>query len=304
MSSSDLELGTSVPAAINYARRDVSSDFTFVSMSGDMTKREKGSEHGSRKTLEAHEMHIYDARPCLSKLDLDRHGFFLTSMRSKITPTLEVLLAEDEKDIQEIYWPEVERLVRDQVRIAGRAPKYVFAIGTQKFTEDKSRGFLGSYSRQAHADFSDVVFDGAYKMLVKRGVPESEARGMDIMLINSWQPFGTVVHDNHLTILDWTSINPDADVVEKKRGTPIIKGHIYTSSIHHNPGHRWVYIPKMQPDEMWLFKQADSRSLPGLSKYAFHTAFKDPTTEPEAPPRRSISVRLICGFEKLPSSAL
>ena len=53
--------------------------------------------------------------------------------------------------------------------------RYVFALGTQKFTEDKSRGAFGSYSRSAHADFSEVVFDSAYKMLTKRGVPEKEA---------------------------------------------------------------------------------------------------------------------------------
>ena len=43
-------------------------------------------------------------------------------------------------------------------------------------TADVSAGVQADYARVAHADFSEVVFDGAYKMLAKRGVPENEAR--------------------------------------------------------------------------------------------------------------------------------
>jgi len=296
-----------VKASINYTRKGLRSeqdDEEDYSIDGDMSKQVKGSALAARKILEPFEMNIYDARPALLSLTLDRNGFCLETLRSKLPSSLETLLAEDERDIRAIYWPEVEDLAKKVIRMDGRPPKYVFAIGTQKFTEDRSRGFLGSYSRQAHADFSDVVFDNAYKMLVKRGVPEEDAKALDIMFVNSWQPFGHQVNDNALTILDWTSIDTAEDVVEKKRGSRIIPGHIYTTGVEHNPQHRWMYVPKMQTNEVWLFKQADSRSLPGLAKYAFHTAFKDPTADPEALPRRSLAIRLILAFEKGPASAL
>merc|ERR1712194_453477 len=97
----------------------------------------------------------------------------------------------------------------------------------------------GSYSRQAHADFSDVVFDSAWKMLAKRGVPEDEAQRLDLMFVNAWRPFGSKVTDNPLAILDWTSVDPIADVRGLKRGTPVEKDTIYGATVHHNPHHRW-----------------------------------------------------------------
>merc|ERR1712007_93950 len=109
-------------------------------------------------------------------------------------------------------------------------------------------------------DFSDVVFDGAWKMFTKRGVPEEEARSLDIMFVNAWRPFGQVVKDNPLTVLDWTSVDPANDVRGKSRGTAVEKDVIYGALVHHNPKHRWMYLPDMNPEEIWLFKQADSRA--------------------------------------------
>ncbi len=68
-------------------------------------------------------------------------------------------------------------------------------------------------------------------------------------------------------------------------------------------------MPNMQPDEIFLFKQADSRpytspARPGLSKHAFHTSFRLPTDDGTDRARRSIAVRLICAFEPLPTASL
>lgn len=300
------QFGAGVRATINYYKRHAGEGYVGVgSISGDMrNNKEKGTAQKAREMLEPQEMLIQNGRAVQDTFSLDTHGFCFRELHSALPQSLDVLLAEDEQQIQEIYWPEVEELARTTIRSNGLAPKYVFAIGTQKFTEDRSRGFLGSYSRQAHADFSDVVFDNAHKMLVKRGVPEKEAQRMDIAFINCWQPFGCEVFDNHLALLDWCTVEVDSDVVEKPRGSPIIKGHIYTTMIHHNPRHQWVYLPKMMPHEVIMFKQGDSRSSPGLAKYAFHTAIRDPTAPPDAPGRRSISVRLICAFERPPAAAL
>ena len=50
---------------------------------------------------------------------------------------------------------------------------------------------------------------------------------------------------------------------------------------------RWYYFPKMQMDEVFLFRQFESdTALPG--RMTFHTAFVDPTVRPDAPERLSI----------------
>lgn len=289
--------------SINYAKKDVKAitGRGGLDQGGEFLRSTEQGTTKSLAMLESHDMRIYDARAAANEttFSIDEHGFMIASLKTALPETLEVLLEEGETQIRQVLWPEVVELARRTVESDGRLPKYVFAIGTQKFTEDKSRGLLGSYSRQAHCDFSDAVFDGAWKMLAKRGVPEAEARRLDIMLVNAWRPFGQVVSDNPLTILDWTSVDPAQDVHGTPRGEPVRKGRIYPSTVVHNPAHRWMYLPDMGPEEVWLFKQADSRSRPGLAKHSFHTSFRLPGHGPSDRARRSIAVRLILAFEPM-----
>jgi hypothetical protein len=304
---------SSVSGAINYAKRKkgckaITPSDSGLKQGGEFMENVAKGSKDALANLDTQQMRIYDARPVCESLDIDIHGCCLChNFTTSLTETLDVLFEEREVQIREVYWPEICGLARQAIVSDGRNPKYVFALGTQKFTEDKSRGLLGAYSRSAHSDFSDVVFDNAYKMLTKRGVTEEEAHSMDIMLVNAWKPFGSVVHDNPLTILDWTSVDPSADVHGLPRGAKVVKGNILASTVTHNPSHRWLYVPEMTPNEVWLFKQADSRpytspARPGLAKHAFHTSFKQNGQPDRA--RRSIAVRLICAFEPLPKSSL
>ena len=217
---------------------------------------------------------------------------------------------------QEIYHPEVEELARRTVVSAGRAPKYAFALGTQKFMplspdqaeaiDDPYGALAATYSRIAHADFSEVVFDGAGKMLTKRGVPEAELEGLDLMFVNCWKPYGQTVRDNAFAILDWTSVEPEEDVHVHPRGTKTKRGGIYGTSPSYNPNHRWVWLPEQRDDEIWLFKQADSRAVnkqpASLAQYGFHQSWKLPDDRgSEHKTRASIAVRLLLAFEKEPS---
>jgi hypothetical protein len=262
-----------------------------------MESRAKGSKAGLAD-LDPREMRIYDARLDLESLNIETQGFCVANLKTALPETLDVLLEEREDKIREIFWPEIIELARRTVVSDGRSPKYVFALGTQKFTEDKSRGLLGSYARAAHADFADVVFDRAHKMLTKRGVSEEEAQRLDLMFVNTWKPFGRVVSDNPLAILDWTTLDPDRDVHGLARGATVEKGNILVSTVTYNPAHRWMYLPDMTPEEVWFFKQADSRPpRSDLSRHAFHTSFRQPGDNAAERSRRSIAVRLLCAFE-------
>merc|ERR550514_2534543 len=280
-----------------------------MSQGGEFMENKQKADPANKKFLDQQELQIYDARPALGKLEIDKHGIVIANLKTKMPETLEVLFEEKDTQIRSIYWPEVEELAKKTiVNSEGRLPKYAFAIGTQKFTEDKSRGILGSYARTAHADFSEVVFDNAYKMLTKRGVPEEEAQNLDIMFINAWKPFGQTVKDNAFAILDWNTVDPENDVHIMTRGAPTIKGNIYGSQITYNPNHRWVYMPNQTSEELWLFKQADSRSRDkkphSLAQYAFHISIRLPDDDGTARSRRSIALRLVLGYEKKPKAAL
>lgn len=263
------------------------------------------------------EMRVYDVRPAQAELDIDVHGFTFANLTTALPQTPEVIFDADEAEIRRTYWPEIEALAKRTVRSDGRLPKYAFALATQKFVPEKSArenvedpfgALAATYSRNAHADFSEVVFDSAHKMLTKRGISEAEAQTLDLMFVNAWKPFGQVVKDNPLAILDWTSVDPAADVHIHPRGKPTTKGAIYLSLVTHNPKHRWVYLPDQRDDEVWLFKQADSRAVnkepASLAQYGFHQSWKlpnDPGNDNKT--RRSIAVRLLLAYERSSTSA-
>jgi hypothetical protein len=80
-------------------------------------------------------------------------------------------------------------------------------------------------------------------------------------------------------------------------------GENYFSS--HNERHEWSYFPQMTYNEAMLIKQWDSfgalaRDQPdgGRSTFAIHSAFSDPTSPKDAPPRKSIEVRVAIVWEE------
>ena len=61
--------------------------------------------------------------------------------------------------------------------------------------------------------------------------------------------------------------------------------------------HRWTTFPEMVPDEVVVFRAYDSDRV-GTDQpfWTPHTAFRDPNTGPDAPPRESLEMRAICLF--------
>jgi hypothetical protein len=62
-------------------------------------------------------------------------------------------------------------------------------------------------------------------------------------------------------------------------------------NLAYDPGHRWYWVPHMQPWEALVFKLFDSKS--DAVQHTAHSAFEDPNTPHDAAPRQSIEVRTI-----------
>jgi hypothetical protein len=65
--------------------------------------------------------------------------------------------------------------------------------------------------------------------------------------------------------------------------------------LRYSPAHRWYYFPDMDVSEALLLKCYDSET-DGRARFLPHSAFDDPTSPPDAPPRESIEVRTIAFF--------
>ena len=68
-----------------------------------------------------------------------------------------------------------------------------------------------------------------------------------------------------------------------------------TFSVKANPAHHWYNYLQLRPDEALLLKIHDSRR--DVARLSAHTAFDDPTTPKDAPPRRSIELRALVFFD-------
>ncbi len=66
-------------------------------------------------------------------------------------------------------------------------------------------------------------------------------------------------------------------------------------SLCFSPAHKWFFFPRMAKDEALLFKVFDNKE--DGPRFVFHTAFDDPDTPADAPPRRSIEIRAIAFFD-------
>ncbi|MEP7244796.1 MAG: CmcJ/NvfI family oxidoreductase, partial [Gammaproteobacteria bacterium] len=67
-------------------------------------------------------------------------------------------------------------------------------------------------------------------------------------------------------------------------------------NVSYNPAQRWFHAPNVEPEEALAFKLFDSD--PSRVQWTGHTAFDDPTSAPDAPPRESIEIRTISFLPK------
>jgi hypothetical protein len=110
-----------------------------------------------------------------------------------------------------------------------------------------------------------------------------------VQIINIWRPIRGPLLDTPLAVCDAATVKPE-QLVASDLVYPNRVGETY--SVTYDPAHRWFYLPRMRADEALLLKCYDSRT-DGRARFAPHSAFTDPTTPADAPPRESIEIRAL-----------
>jgi hypothetical protein len=224
---------------------------------------------------------IRDARPLLGGLSLDEQGFVLVTQHSAVEDFYEAT------EVRAVYYPEVERLVRES---AGAARVLVFDHNVRCRPRSKAgeRG-IQEPVKVTHNDYT--VKSGPQRV---RDLLPQEAEALlknRFAVINVWRPIRGPVEETPLAVCDARSIAP-ADLVTHDLIYRDRVGEVY--SLAHKPAHRWYYFPHMQHDEVMLIKCYDSD--PSRARFTAHSAFDDPTSPPNAAPRESIEVRTLAFF--------
>jgi hypothetical protein len=220
-------------------------------------------------------------RPPPGGLSLDRNGFELHRERSAVSDY------SDEASIRSAYYAQSERLLRQWTG----AKRVVIFDHTLR---DGSASRSGGVKEPVHLIHNDQTFVSGPRR-VRDHLPADEAaqllRGR-FAIVNLWRPIGEPVESSPLALCDSRSIDA-RDAVAQDFIYPTMTGETY--AFVHNAQHRWYYFPQMSPDEAILIKIYDSAG-DGVARFTAHTAFDDPSSPPDARPRRSIELRTLLFF--------
>jgi hypothetical protein len=267
-----VDLSTDVEAVLNYTRntgvRPV--NYTFDPPPG--VPRNSGEVDARRVT-------IHDARR-VSGLGLDVSGFELIRHRSTLTDWASF---RDDERVKAVDYVEVETAIKAHT---GADKVVLFDHTLRDSTAEPGRAALREPVRRVH---DDQTLHSAPQRVTKHLPPDEAAWRLKrrFAIINFWRPIGGPVLRAPLAVCDGRTIET-ADLLPSDLVYPNWTGETY--AVAFNPRHRWYWHPRQTPSEATLIKVYDS-ATDGRARLSAHTAFDDPTSAPDAPPRRSIEIR-------------
>jgi hypothetical protein len=274
IAGSILDQPTEVRAVLNYTRsagvRPV--NYTFDPPAG--VPRNSGE-------VDARSVPIRNARNVLG-LTLDVSGFETIWHRSALTDWASFRNGELVKAID---YPEVEAALKSHT---GADKVVIFDHTLRDSTVELGRETLREPVRRVH---DDQTFESAPRRVARHLAPDEAAWRLErrFAIVNFWRPVGGPVLRTPLAMCDARSIELP-DLIPSDLVYPDWVGETY--AIAFNPRHRWYWYPHQTPTEATLLKVYDS-SKDGRARMSAHTAFDDPASPPDAPPRRSIEIRSI-----------
>jgi hypothetical protein len=227
---------------------------------------------------ELHEMTIRNGRPIRDSFKLDTHGFVFVDHHTTMKDFT------DEAERKRVYDREVAELVR---KYSGASEVVVFDH-TIRVGDEKIQQSTGARPpvKGVHNDYTEKSAPRRLREIV--GDAEAERRFKKRWaIIQVWRPIRGAVMIDPLGICDGRSI-PEKGFILVQRRYKDRTGEVY--HIAYNPEHVWYHFPQMTRDEALVFKVFDSD--PNVeTRFSAHSAFDDPATPRNAPPRESIETR-------------
>jgi hypothetical protein len=215
-------------------------------------------------------------------LALDVSGFETIWHRSTLTDWESF---QNSERVKAIDYPEVEAALKSHT---GADKVVIFDHTLRDSTVEQGGAALREPVRRVH---DDQTLDSAPRRVARHLAPDEAAWRLQrrFAIVNFWRPVEGPVLRTPLAVCDARSIEL-RDLIPSDLVYPDWVGETY--AIAFNPRHRWYWYPEQAPTEATLLKVYDS-SKDGPARMTAHTAFDDPTSAPDAPPRRSIEIRSI-----------
>ena len=267
----------SVQAKLNYSLDNGRSiDYYFYDPDPSLQLNPPGTD--------VQEMSIANGWPRVASFSVDREGFEIRDFAGGFTNF------EDEASVKSVFYAQVIDFVRHNTG-AKRVEVFDHTI-RRRLPPDLNQ--QSTVKRPAvmlvHSDYTPK--SGVQRVHdVLPGEAENLLKGR-VAFYNVWKSLYETVQELPLAMCDAQS-SSDADMLLMELKYRERTGEIFV--MRHSPGHKWVYFPHMTKDQALLLKTYDSET-DGRARFMGHTAFEDPTSPPDAPPRQSIEIRTMAFF--------
>ena len=223
---------------------------------------------------ELHEVTLHDIRGHESEFNLDKDAFqVIQGVTSQVADF-------SEEHIKSVYYPEVERLLLENVPGAHKVTLFDYTI--RRALPDAHRAPVN----KTHVDQTPRSTEWRVR-LHDPDEAEELLKGR-YRIINVWRPINGTVQSFPLGFASAETVNDD-DLIPIEHRYPQRTGE--TAAVRYNPGQKYFYWSGMGNDERLFLKCFDSKE--DVGRRVPHTAFSDPRTPTGAKPRESIEVRAL-----------
>ena len=242
---------------------------------GDMSRKRQ-------ETVRSHTVKVRNGRPIRDRFSLERTGFEFVDHPTRVKDFF------SDEQLGSVYYPEIETLVRE---LSGARRVHVFDHTLRSGDETtRNERLIREPVDRVHNDYTEWSGPNRVRELLPDEADTLLSRRFAIIQV--WRAIRNPIESDPLAICDARSIDRE-DLLVAERRYPDRVGQTY--QVAHNPSHEWYYFPRMAREEALVFKVYDSKD-DGRARFTAHSAFSDPATGAESPPRESIEVRTLAFF--------
>jgi len=236
-------------------------------------------------TPDIHTVSIRDGRSLASEFSLEKEGFALSDYQTAVQDFY------DDGEVERVYYPEAEQFVKEQTG----AVKVVIFDHVVRNAARSQPGInkIREPGKRVHNDYTARSGYSRALWVLNRIGENPALLQQRFSIINVWRAIATAIVNSPLAVADARSIAPD-DWIPSDLVYPDRVGETY--GVTYNPSHQWFYFPLMHRDQALLIKCFDSLE-DGTARFSAHSAFDDPTSPADAPPRESIELRTLVFYE-------
>jgi hypothetical protein len=257
------------------------------------------------KPKKIHHVTVYDIRTQEPAPQINEDGYEVLAYPTALTEEefMTYRTPEGKQMIKDRYWPELQKLILEKTGATEAIPWH-FSLRNQTpgYHPDQIFFMKTGISQPASTVHIDndhtTAIDHMNRELGEEKAKELVAAHKRWAIINVWRPVGIPVQSWPLLVVDRRNVPnwnyPENTARVYRTNDPkYYKAHDNFLKFH--PDYIYRYADRLSPEEVIMFKDYDSRT--DRVRGTPHGGFQDDNSAADAPPRRSIEVRLFVFFD-------